>query len=84
MEALLGVFGQSTEYVPYLKQILDTSSSPYAQHMVATSLLKIATEHSLSPAMRLEMKAYFLNYLDRWCAVKGADGSARSTSVLSP
>jgi len=64
MESMLGVFGQSTEYVPYLKQILDTSSSPYAQHMVATSLLKIATEHSLSPAMRTEMKAYFLTYLD--------------------
>lgn len=67
METMLGVFGQSTEYVPYLKHILDTSASPYAQHMVATSLLKLATEHSLSAVIRTEMKAYFLSYLDR-CA----------------
>lgn len=71
MESMLGVFGQSTEYIAHLKvnlhalgqypapgadtsanycgvqTILDNSSSPYAQHMAATSLLKLATEHSL-------------------------------------
>jgi len=64
VEAMLGVFGQSTEYIVHLKAILDNSSSPYAQHMAATSLLKLATEHSLSAQVRTEMKAYFLQYLD--------------------
>jgi hypothetical protein len=27
--------------------ILDNSSSPYAQHMAATNLLKLATEHTI-------------------------------------
>eukprot|EP00798_Chlamydomonas_sp_ICE-L_P003304 gene3304-13331_t len=64
VEQMLGVFGQSTEYIAYLKFILDSSSSPYAQHMAATNLLKLATEHSLSAPVRAEMKMYFLGYLD--------------------
>eukprot|EP00798_Chlamydomonas_sp_ICE-L_P019293 gene19293-25939_t len=64
VEQMLGVFGQSTEYIADLKAILDSSSSPYAQHMAATSLLKLATEHSLSAPVRAEMKQYFLSYLD--------------------
>lgn len=67
LEAMLGVFGQSTQYITYLKQVLDRTTQPYAQHMVATSLLKLATEHTLSPQVRAEMKAYFLSYLDRCC-----------------
>mmetsp|Transcript_8801 Transcript_8801/g.18815 ORF Transcript_8801/g.18815 Transcript_8801/m.18815 type:complete len:1064 (-) Transcript_8801:979-4170(-) len=64
VEQMLGVFSQSVDYIAHLKAILDNSSSPYAQHMASTALLKIATENSLSPAVRAEMKNYFLNYLD--------------------
>lgn len=64
VEQMLAVFGQSTDHIVQLKAILDTSSSPYAQHMAATNLLKMATEHSLSGPVRMEMKQYFLAYLD--------------------
>lgn len=63
-EQVLRPFSQSTEYVPHCKAILDSSRSPYAQHLASSSLLKLLTEHTLSPAVRLDMKNYFLAYLD--------------------
>uniref|UniRef100_A0A061RU54 Ran-binding protein n=1 Tax=Tetraselmis sp. GSL018 TaxID=582737 RepID=A0A061RU54_9CHLO len=63
-EGSLRAFGLSTEYIPQCKAILDSSSSPYAQMMASSSLLKLVTEHTLSAAMRLEMRNYFLSYLD--------------------
>ncbi len=41
MPTLLSVF------VCVLQTVLDNSSSPYAQLMAATNLLKLATEHTL-------------------------------------
>lgn len=63
-EQHLRQFGQSTEYISHCKAILDNSRSPYAQLLASSSLLKVVTEHSLSPAVRLEMRTYFLTYLD--------------------
>ena len=63
-EAALRVFGMSTEYIPQCKMVLDSSNSPYAQLMASSSLLKLVTEHTLNAAIRLEMRNYFLGYLD--------------------
>eukprot|EP00877_Chromochloris_zofingiensis_P005215 jgi/Chrzof1/14695/Cz09g12110.t1 len=63
-EQMLRVFGQSTEYIPHCKAILDNSRSPYAQMLASSSLLQLVTEHTLSPSVRVDMKTYFLNYLD--------------------
>eukprot|EP00891_Asterochloris_glomerata_P007395 jgi/Astpho2/7395/fgenesh1_pm.00114_%23_12_t len=63
-EQFLRVFGLSTEYVSHCKAILDNSQSPYAQLLASSSLLKVVTEHSLSSAVKLEMRTYFLTYLD--------------------
>ena len=50
---------------PLVQTILDNSPSPYAQLLAASSLIKIVSEHSLGPQVKLEMRSYFLNYLDR-------------------
>lgn len=63
-EQLLRVFGTSTEYAAHCKAILDNSSSPYAQLLASSSLIKIVTEHSLAPQVKVEMRSYFLSYLD--------------------
>ena len=49
-----------------MQAILDNSTSPYAQLLASSSLIKIVTEHSLGTPVKLEMRTYFLNYLDRW------------------
>jgi hypothetical protein len=52
-EQMLRVFATSTEYVPHCKAILDSSSSPYAQLLATSSLIKIVTEHSMATQVRL-------------------------------
>ncbi|GAX79235.1 hypothetical protein CEUSTIGMA_g6675.t1 [Chlamydomonas eustigma] len=64
VEQALGIFGTSGAYIVHLKAILDSSESPYAQHMSASYLLKLVTEASISVAVRAEMKQYFLSYLE--------------------
>ncbi|KFM22754.1 Exportin-7 [Auxenochlorella protothecoides] len=44
--------------------ILDVSSSPYAQLLAASSLLKVVTEFTLSNQVKLDMRTYFLQYLN--------------------
>eukprot|EP00803_Ostreobium_quekettii_P004119 evm.model.scf_281.4 EVM.evm.TU.scf_281.4 scf_281:37255-51104(+) len=63
-EQHLRMFGASTEGINACKAILDNSQSAYAQLLASSSLLKIVTEHSVSPAIRLEMRNYFLSFLD--------------------
>ncbi|KAK9818400.1 hypothetical protein WJX72_012091 [[Myrmecia] bisecta] len=63
-EQFLRVFGLSTEYVAHCKAILDSSQSAYAQHLASSSLIKVITEHTLSTPVKLEMRNYFLSYLD--------------------
>ncbi|KDD73242.1 hypothetical protein H632_c2390p0, partial [Helicosporidium sp. ATCC 50920] len=63
-EQSLKVFGESTEYIPHCKSILDNSSSPYAQLLATSSLLRLVTEQALSVQTRLEMRQYFLGWLE--------------------
>lgn len=59
-----------------MQTILDNSSSPYAQVLASSSLIKIVTEHSLSTPVKLEMRSYFLTYLDRWGGEREVAGLA--------
>lgn len=63
-EQYLRVFGQSIEYIAHCKALLDTSQSPYAQLLATSSLLKVVKEHTLSVPVKLEMRTYFLSFLD--------------------
>ncbi|WIA44165.1 hypothetical protein OEZ86_010498 [Tetradesmus obliquus] len=63
-EQMLRPFSQSTEYIAHCKAILDNSRSPYAQLLASSSLLRLVTEHALSAQIRIEMKKYFMQYLD--------------------
>lgn len=63
-EQYLRVFGQSTDYIAHCKALLDNSQSPYAQLLATFSLLKVVTEHTLSVPVKLEMRSYFLSFLD--------------------
>ncbi|KAK2077922.1 hypothetical protein QBZ16_003790 [Prototheca wickerhamii] len=63
-EQSLRAFALSTDYVPHCRTILDVSASPYAQLMAISSLLKIISEHALSPQIKLDMRSYFLGYLE--------------------
>ncbi|CAK0751589.1 hypothetical protein CVIRNUC_002079 [Coccomyxa viridis] len=63
-EQVLRVFGQSTDYITACKTILDNSQSPYAQLLASSSLLKVITDHTLSLPIKLEMRNYFMAYLD--------------------
>jgi exportin-7 len=57
-----------------LQTILDNSSSPYAQLLASSSLIKLVTEHTLAVPVKLEMRNYFLNYLDRCGIVPTLEG----------
>ncbi|CAL5227709.1 g10719 [Coccomyxa viridis] len=43
---------------------MDNSQSPYAQLLASSSLLKVITDHTLSVPVKLEMRNYFMAYLD--------------------
>lgn len=62
-ESVLLVFSSSSEYAPQCKAILDNSSSPYAQLLASSSLLKIVTEQGVSKALLLDIRNYVLGYL---------------------
>ncbi|CAL8462392.1 g1925 [Coccomyxa elongata] len=63
-EQILRVFGQTTEYIAHCKAILDNSRSGYAQLFASASLIKVVTEHTISVPVKLEMRNYFISYLD--------------------
>lgn len=50
---------------PRPQAILDSSASPYAQLLASSSLIRLVTEHSMAQQVKLEMRSYFLGYLDR-------------------
>jgi len=62
-ENVLLVFSSSSEYAPQCKAILDNSSSPYAQMLASSSMLKIVTDHGGSKALLLDIRNYVLSYL---------------------
>ena len=43
--------------------ILDNSSNAYAQHLAASSIVKLLTDHSLSSQLRLELRNYVIGLL---------------------
>jgi exportin-7 len=62
-ESVLVVFSSSQEYATQCKAILDSSSSPYAQLLASSSLLKIVTEQGVTKALLLDIRNYVLGYL---------------------
>merc|ERR1719420_493191 len=62
-EQVLKVFSNSPDYAGQCQSILDNSSSPYAQHLAASSLLKMVTDQVVSQQMKLNIRDYLLNYL---------------------
>lgn len=51
-----------------MQTVLDNSSSAYAQLFASSSMLKLVSEHTISLPVRLDMRAYFLRYLDERAA----------------
>ena len=64
-ESVLLVFSSSSEYAPQCKAILDNSSSPYAQLLASSSLLKIVTEQGVSKGKTIEECRASNNKADR-------------------
>lgn len=54
----------SPDYIPTCKMVLDNTKSPYAQLLASSSLMKIMSEHALTVPVKVEMRSYFLRYLD--------------------
>lgn len=57
-ERALQVFSSSAEYITQCQLILDTSSSPYAQHFASHSLVKQTTDQNLSVQLRLDIRTH--------------------------
>ena len=55
VENTLRCFSVNTEYIPQCQYILDNALTPYALMLASSSLLKQATEQSLSLQLRLDI-----------------------------
>lgn len=64
-DQILRVFGSSPEYITHCKTVLDNSNSPYAQVFATSSMLKLVTEHSIPLPARIDMRSYFLRFLEK-------------------
>ncbi|KAH6554840.1 hypothetical protein KP509_1Z302800 [Ceratopteris richardii] len=62
-ESTLQCFSVNTDYITQCQYILNNTSSPYAQMLASSSLLKQVTNHSLSLQMRLDIRNYIVSYL---------------------
>eukprot|EP00850_Spirogloea_muscicola_P007102 SM000035S13082 [mRNA] locus=s35:297618:305506:+ [translate_table: standard] len=62
-EQTLQCFSVSQEYIAQCQYILDSSSSPYAQLLASTSLVKQVTDHALALQLRLDIRTYVISYL---------------------
>jgi exportin-7 len=78
-EQCLRPFTTSTEFTPHLRTILDNSDNPYAQCFASSSLLTVITEQAVRADVKLDIRNYFFNYLDR----KGPD-LLKHDFVLNP
>jgi hypothetical protein len=54
-ESTLQCFSVNAEYISQCQYILDNTSSPYAQMLASSSLLKQVTDHTLSLQLRLDI-----------------------------
>lgn len=55
VEQTLVVFSTNVEYISQCQYILDNSSSPYAQLLASSSLVKQVSEHSLPTQLRVDI-----------------------------
>uniref|UniRef100_A0A1J3IBY1 Exportin-7-A n=1 Tax=Noccaea caerulescens TaxID=107243 RepID=A0A1J3IBY1_NOCCA len=62
-ENSLRCFSVNTEYISQCQYILDNSSKPYSLMLASSSLLKQVTDHTLPLNLRLDIRAYIVNYL---------------------
>ncbi|KAF5750329.1 exportin-7 isoform X1 [Tripterygium wilfordii] len=65
VESALKCFSENTDYIMQCQFILDNASSSYALMLASSSLLKQVTEHSLPLQLRLDIRNYLMNYLDK-------------------
>ncbi|KAJ7516733.1 hypothetical protein O6H91_22G068900 [Diphasiastrum complanatum] len=77
-ETTLQCFSVNTEYISQCQLILENSTSPYAQLLASSSLLKQVTERTLSLQLRIDIRNYVLGYL----ATKGQGLQPFVTSSL--
>ncbi|KAJ7517501.1 hypothetical protein O6H91_21G026900 [Diphasiastrum complanatum] len=77
-ETTLQCFSLNTEYISQCQLILENSTSPYAQLLASSSLVKQVTERTLSLQLRVDIRNYVLQYL----AAKGQGLQAFVTSSL--
>ncbi|KAJ0266295.1 ARM repeat superfamily protein [Hirschfeldia incana] len=62
-ENILRCFSVNKDYIPQCQYILDNSSQPYSLMLASSSLLKQVTDHTLPLNLRLDIRAYIVNYL---------------------
>ncbi|XP_019090240.1 PREDICTED: exportin-7-like isoform X2 [Camelina sativa] len=62
-ENSLRCFSVNTDYISQCQYILDNSSKPYSLMLASSSLLKQVTDHTLPLNLRLDIRAYIVNYL---------------------
>ncbi|XP_010558032.1 PREDICTED: exportin-7-like isoform X2 [Tarenaya hassleriana] len=62
-ENSLRCFSMNTDYISQCQYILDNSSKPYSLMLASSSLLKQVTDHTLALQLRLDIRAYIVNYL---------------------
>eukprot|EP00898_Chlorokybus_atmophyticus_P001655 jgi/Chlat1/2490/Chrsp175S02362 len=62
-ERTLAVFSVNPEYISQCEYILTSSSSPYAQHLASSSLVKLISDNNIALQPRLQIRNFVLNYL---------------------
>ncbi|EFJ32102.1 hypothetical protein SELMODRAFT_87550 [Selaginella moellendorffii] len=62
-ESTLQCFSTNLDYISQCQLILESSSSPYAQLLASSSLLKQVTNHTLALQLRIDIRNYILSYL---------------------
>lgn len=77
-EQTLLCFSTSTEYISQCQFILDNSSSPYAQVLASSSLVKQVTDHTLPVQLRVDIRNYVVSFL----ASKGPKAQSFVTASL--
>ena len=56
VEQTLLVFSTNVEYISQCQYVLDNSSSPYAQLLASSSLVKQVSDHSLPIQLRVDIR----------------------------
>jgi len=62
-EHMLKVFSTNPEYATQCQMILQNSTSPYAQLLASSSLVRLVTDHFLPANVKTDIRGYVTNYL---------------------